>query len=110
MLECLTPSVKHGGGNVIVWGCFRGGQVGDLCRVKWNLKKELYHTISQRHTLWTALNWSQFPPTTGQSPKPQLQTMQELFSKVAVLCYSVYNGVAGTVTGSQPYCAVVGAA
>ena len=32
--ECLTPSVKHGGGNVIVWGCFGAGKVGDLYEVK----------------------------------------------------------------------------
>ena len=31
--ECLTPSVKHVGGNVMVWGCFGGGRVGDLYRV-----------------------------------------------------------------------------
>ena len=31
MLEqCLTPSVKNGGGNVMVWGCFGAGKVGDL--------------------------------------------------------------------------------
>ena len=52
MLEkCLTPSVKHGGGNVMVWGCFGGGKVGDLYRVKGILKKEGYHSILQRHAI-----------------------------------------------------------
>ena len=46
------------------------------------------------HTLWTALDWSQFPPTTGQWPKAYLQTMQELFWEEAVSWYSVCNGVA----------------
>ena len=49
--ECLTPSVKHGGGNVMVWGCFGGGKVGDLYRVKGILKKEGYHSILQRHAI-----------------------------------------------------------
>src|SRR4029434_2105392 len=64
--ECLPPSVKHGGGNVMVWGCFGAGEVGDLYKVKGILNKEGYHSILQRHTLCTALDWSQFPPTTGQ--------------------------------------------
>ena len=64
--ECLTPSVKHDGGNVIVWGYFGSDQVGDLYRVKGILKKEGYHSILQHHALWTALIWSQFLPTTGQ--------------------------------------------
>ena len=49
--ECLTPSVKHGGGNVMVWGCFGAGKVGDLFRVKGILNKEGYHTILQRHAI-----------------------------------------------------------
>jgi hypothetical protein len=44
--ECLTPSVKHGGGIVIVWGCFGGGKVGVKYRVKGVLKKEGYHSMS----------------------------------------------------------------
>jgi hypothetical protein len=60
----MTPSVRHGGGNV-VWGCFGGGKMGDLHRVK-GILKEGYHSVLQCHALWTALNWSQFPPTTGQ--------------------------------------------
>ena len=49
--KCLTPSVKHALGNVMVWGCFGGGKVGDLYRVKWILKKEGYHSILQHHAI-----------------------------------------------------------
>ena len=98
--ECLTPSVKHGGGNVMVWGCFGAGKVEDLYKVKGMLNKEDYHSIL--NTLWTALDWSRFPPTTGQWPKAHLQTIQELFREEAVSWYSVCNGVASAVTRSQP--------
>lgn len=33
MLEQLTPYVKDGGGNVMAWGCFGGGEVEDLYSV-----------------------------------------------------------------------------
>ena len=52
--ECLTSAVKHGGGNVLVWGCFGGGKVGHLFRVKGILKKQGYHSILQRHA-WPAV-------------------------------------------------------
>ena len=45
------PSVKHGGGNVMVWGCFGAGKVGDLYKVKGILNKEGYHSILQCHAI-----------------------------------------------------------
>ena len=52
----------------MVWACFGAGKVGDLYKVKGILNKEGYHSILQHHAipLWTAYDWSQFPPTTGQ--------------------------------------------
>jgi hypothetical protein len=35
----------------MVWGCFGGGKVGDLYRVKGILKKEGYYSILQHHAI-----------------------------------------------------------
>lgn len=42
---CTVASVKHGGGSVMVWGCFGGSAVGDLVRIEGILKKEDYKNI-----------------------------------------------------------------
>ena len=67
--ECLTPSVKHGGGDVMVWGCFGAGKVGDLYKVKGILNKESYHSILQLHVIpcGQRLIGANFLP--GQDPK-----------------------------------------
>lgn len=49
--ECLVPTVKHGGGSILVWGCFAGGKVGNLKRIDGIMKKEDYHQILQRHAI-----------------------------------------------------------
>lgn len=101
--ECLMPSVKHGGGNVMVWGCFGAVKVGDLYKVKGILNKEGYHSILQHHAMPCGQHFIGANFLLQQDNDPNLQTMHELFREEAVSWYSVCNGVASTVTRSQPY-------
>lgn len=48
---CVTPTVKHGGGSVMVWGCFGAEKVGDLHQVQGILNQHGYHSILQRHAI-----------------------------------------------------------
>ena len=49
--QYIKPTVKHGGGNIQVWGCFGFNGVGDLYRIKGNLDKKQYHSILQRRAI-----------------------------------------------------------
>lgn len=54
--ECILPTVKHGGGSVMVWGCFSHAGVGQLLQVEGILKKEQYHSILQRQAIPSGIN------------------------------------------------------
>ena len=43
--ECLAPTVKHGGGKIMVWGCFHASGVGILRRVEGKMDTEVYYKI-----------------------------------------------------------------
>jgi hypothetical protein len=43
--KCTVPTVKHGGGNVKVWGCFAWNGVGSLVFVDGNMTGEMYKDI-----------------------------------------------------------------
>ena len=52
MLEQYTmQTIKHGGGNIMVWGCFGGGQVGLIAKIDGKMTKEVYLKILKEHVL-----------------------------------------------------------
>ena len=42
------PTVKHGGGSIMLWGCFASTGTGELSKVDGIMKKEDYLKILQR--------------------------------------------------------------
>ena len=50
---CVVPSVKHGEGGVMVWGCFAGDTVSDLFRG--TLNQHGYHRIFQQYAILPGL-------------------------------------------------------
>ncbi|GAB0095396.1 hypothetical protein DMENIID0001_107770 [Sergentomyia squamirostris] len=50
-IECIVPTVKHGGGSVMVWGCFGNNTIGDLKLIEGVLNKEGYKQILQENAL-----------------------------------------------------------
>ena len=43
--KCTVPTVKHGGGNVKVWGCFSTAGVGRLVFIEGNMTGQMYADI-----------------------------------------------------------------
>ena len=48
---CITPTVKHGGGSVMVGEASANCKVGDLPLVKGKLNHTGYHSILQHHAI-----------------------------------------------------------
>ena len=49
--ECLTPTMKHGGGSVSVWGGICANGVTQLKRIEGIMDKKVYHSILVRRAL-----------------------------------------------------------
>ena len=43
--DCLVPTVKYGGGKIMVWGCFHASGVGILKLVTGHMDQHQYHSI-----------------------------------------------------------------
>ena len=41
----INPTVKHGGGNIMIWGCMTQHGVGFMCRIDGGMDDELYKNI-----------------------------------------------------------------
>ena len=54
--QSIRPTVRHGGGNIQVWGCFAYSGVGHLQRIDYTMTEEKYHSILQRHAIPSGLH------------------------------------------------------
>lgn len=54
--DCVVPTVKHGGGSLMIWGCFGNSKVGDLVEITGKLDKEGYLAILRDHALPNGLS------------------------------------------------------
>ena len=43
--KCVMPTVKHGGENVMVWGCMRAAGIGELHFIEGNMNSNMYCEI-----------------------------------------------------------------
>ena len=46
--KCVMPTGKHGGGNVMVWGCMSAEGVGELHFIEGNMNSNMYCEILQQ--------------------------------------------------------------
>lgn len=47
----IVPTMKHGGGNVMVWSCFHADGVGPLVRITDKMDRFIYKDILEQHML-----------------------------------------------------------
>lgn len=45
----LQPTVKHGGGSIMIWGCISAAGVGEMARIEGTMKKEDYLILLKEH-------------------------------------------------------------
>ena len=46
--KCVMPTVKHGGGNVMVWGCMSAASIGELYFIEGKMNSNMYCEILQQ--------------------------------------------------------------
>ena len=62
--QCMTPTVKHGGGSVMIWGSFAGSS-RRLAQSDWHPepKGQPQNFAAPCNTLWSMPRWSGVQPT-----------------------------------------------
>ena len=55
-LANIIPKVKHGGGSIMLWGCFSAAGTGRLVRIEGKMNAAMYRDILEENLLQSALD------------------------------------------------------
>ncbi len=56
--KCMVPTVKHGGGSVLMWGCMSAAGVGELHFIDGIMNSQMYCSILKEKMLPSLRAWS----------------------------------------------------
>ena len=71
------PTVKHGGGSIILWGCFSEAGTGRRIRCEGKINGAKYREILDETLLQSAQTGAKFIFQQDNDPKHTAKTMQE---------------------------------
>lgn len=96
--EYISKTMKHGGGNVIVWGCFGGGRIGKLVKIEEKITKEVYLRILENDAVPTGseIIGEGFVYQQDNDPKHTAKVVKNYFHQKSLTRDSIFNGVAAT--------------
>ncbi len=82
--KCVLPTVKHGGGSVMVWGCMSAAGTGELQFIKGTMKANMYCDILKQSMIPSLWRLSRRAVFQHNYPKHSSKTTTGLLKKLRV--------------------------